>query len=136
MACVGTCTYVRTYECENVWMCAYLIVHTYVHTYVPTQTSSLSLVPQIVCRSHNVLTESSKQKISNFCHVPPDRVISVQDCSSIYQVPLLLEQQGMLDYLIKKLGLKSQSSSPLLLSKWRNLCARCVCLLVCLYIRT
>jgi CTP synthase len=99
----------------------------------PTQNSVRQLRGQgltpdlIVCRSHNVLTTSTKDKISNFCHVAPDKVICVQDCSTIYEVPLLLERQGVLEFLLKRLKLKAPprgSSSPPLMAKWRNLSQR------------
>ena len=80
---------------------------------------------QIVCRSTNQLAESTKQKISNFCHVPSENVISVPDCSSIYRVPLLLEQQGVLRFLHRRLSLPDSVSPPsLLLRKWKNLSDR------------
>lgn len=88
--------------------------------------SLLLLAPaQIVCRSTNQLAESTKQKISNFCHVPSENVISVPDCSSIYRVPLLLEQQGVLRFLHKRLSLPDSVSPPsVLLRKWKNLSDR------------
>ena len=46
----------------------------------------LGLSPDmIVCRSQTPLNESVKQKISNFCHVAAESVISVHDCASIYR---------------------------------------------------
>lgn len=67
----------------------------------PTQNSvrelrGLGLSPDlVVCRCSNPLDTSVKEKISMFCHVEPEQVICVHDVSSIYRVPLLLEEQGL-----------------------------------------
>lgn len=45
------------------------------------------------------------EKVSMFCHVTPKQVMGVHNVSSTYHVPLLLEDQGMLDYLRKRLAL-------------------------------
>ena len=56
----------------------------------PTQNSVRQLRGLGV--SISPLEESVKQKISNFCHVSPKQVLAIHDCTSIYQVPLLLKQ--------------------------------------------
>lgn len=67
----------------------------------PTQHSvkelcSLGLFPDlVVCRCASRLGESTKLKLSNFCHVQPSHVISVHDVSNIYFVPLILVEQGV-----------------------------------------
>jgi CTP synthase (UTP-ammonia lyase) len=63
-------------------------------------------VAQIVCRSPSALDDSVKDKISMFCHVPAERVINVYDCSSVWKVPLLLIQEGMLDIFRDRLQVK------------------------------
>ena len=79
----------------------------------PTQQSvreirALGLSPDIiVCRSTQVLSSSVKEKISSFCHVQPENVISVHDVSNIYRVPLILHPQGLTDLLINRLQLTS-----------------------------
>jgi CTP synthase len=66
----------------------------------------LGLSPDlIVCRSTLPLAASVKEKISLFCHVSPDNVISVHDVSNVYRVPLILQPQGMTDLILKRLGL-------------------------------
>ena len=42
-----------------------------------------------------------------FCHVAPDQVIGVHDVSSVYHVPLLLQSQGIIQFLQKRLNLSS-----------------------------
>jgi CTP synthase len=44
-------------------------------------------------------------KLSMFCHVGPEQVLAVHDVSSTYHVPLLLQQQGMVKFFEKRLGL-------------------------------
>jgi CTP synthase len=59
----------------------------------------------IVARGPAPLSPDIKAKISLFCDVPPEAVISVADQSVIYEVPLVLEAQGVGDHLTKLLGL-------------------------------
>ena len=48
----------------------------------------------IVCRSSELLLQSTKNKISSFCHVDASHIISVHDVSNIYHVPLILAEQS------------------------------------------
>ncbi|MDD3042427.1 MAG: CTP synthase (glutamine hydrolyzing) [Methanosarcinaceae archaeon] len=61
----------------------------------------------IVTRSHTPLKEEAKEKISLFCDVPPELVISAHDAPDIYEVPLELEKQGLTTRLMKRLQLES-----------------------------
>mmetsp|Transcript_18199 Transcript_18199/g.23579 ORF Transcript_18199/g.23579 Transcript_18199/m.23579 type:complete len:614 (+) Transcript_18199:47-1888(+) len=68
---------------------------------------SLGLSPSVIfCRSSEPLKKATKQKISGFCHVPVDNVLSVHDVNNIYHVPLLLMKQGLHLIIMKQLGLK------------------------------
>ncbi|RDD43614.1 CTP synthase 2 [Trichoplax sp. H2] len=93
----------------------------------PTQNSirqlrGLGLSPDIVmCRSQQPLAESVKNKISNFCHVPPEQVICVHDCSSIYHVPALIADQNLVGYLCNRLQLPISVNMDDVLLDWRNL---------------
>lgn len=70
---------------------------------------SLGLSPSIIfCRSTQVLEDSTKQKISLFCHVPAANVFSVHDVSNVYFVPTLLENQGLHKILQRELSLPSE----------------------------
>lgn len=77
----------------------------------PTQHSvkelrSLGLAPDfIVCRSKLPLDKHSRTKISLFCNVPTDNVLSMHDLSNIYQAPLVMMQQNFHSLLIDRLGL-------------------------------
>lgn len=97
----------------------------------PTQNSvrelrGLGLSPDlIVCRSNSPLAEGVKEKISNFCHVAPDQVICVHDVSSIYRVPLLLDDQKLVEFFGERLQLPLPLIKPRkFLMKWRDLADR------------
>ncbi|XP_064628974.1 CTP synthase 1-like [Lineus longissimus] len=98
----------------------------------PTQNSvrelrGLGIAPDLImCRSQSALQQNVKEKISMFCHVEPGQVIGVHDVSSIYRVPLMLEEQNVVDYLTERLHLKcSASAKPRkFLAKWRDLADR------------
>jgi CTP synthase len=65
---------------------------------------SLGLSPSIIfCRSTEEILEPTRQKISDFCHVPTANVLSVHDVKNVYQVPLLLESQNLHQLLEKQL---------------------------------
>merc|ERR1719388_83560 len=49
----------------------------------------------ILCRSEQALEAATRDKLSLFCQVPPDRVVSLHDISNIYRVPLLLADQNV-----------------------------------------
>jgi CTP synthase len=67
---------------------------------------SLGLSPSVIfCRSPQELQESTKQKISLFCHVPASNVLSVHDVNNVYHVPGLLQAQGLHDIVADQLGL-------------------------------
>lgn len=95
----------------------------------PTQNSvrllrGLGLSPDlIICRSSAPIEMAVKEKISMFCHVDPDQVICIHDVSSIYRVPLLLEEQGMVKYFKERLDLPISDSSNLLF-KWKAMADR------------
>jgi len=62
----------------------------------------------ILCRAEQPLSEDIKSKISLFCNVEPEAVFEALDAASIYEVPLLLHNQGLDEFLVKKLRLKPQ----------------------------
>lgn len=89
----------------------------------PTQHSvkalmGLGIQPDIiVCRSDEPLIKATKSKISLFCDIPTEAIISAYDVGNVYQVPLLLERQGLTNYLVKRLGLDGKKPA---LAKWRK----------------
>ena len=77
----------------------------------PTQHSvrelrAIGIRPNLImARGPVPLSPDIKRKISLFCDVPPEAVISIPDQPIIYDVPLLLEAQGVGELLTKLLGL-------------------------------
>ncbi|EMD34828.1 hypothetical protein CERSUDRAFT_117006 [Gelatoporia subvermispora B] len=105
----------------------------------PTQTTvhalrGLGLLPDLIaCRLivQKPLEDTTKAKISMFCHVTPEQVVGVHDVSSVYHVPLLLQSQGIVKFLQKRLNLpslkitKEMTERGLNLEKrWRELTRR------------
>lgn len=77
----------------------------------PTQHSvgkllSLGIQPDIlVCRTEMPMDASIRAKIALFCNVDQDCVIQNLDVGSVYQLPLLLEQEGLGKVVCRKLGM-------------------------------
>lgn len=97
----------------------------------PTQASvrelrGLGLSPDlIVCRSEKPIGSEVQDKISNFCHVAPDQVVCIHDLSSIYHVPLLMEEAGVIEFLNERLKLEIPLPKPArLMQSWRDLAER------------
>ena len=47
-----------------------------------------------------------------FCHVSSEQVLGIHDVSSVYHVPLLLQSQGVIEYLTRRLHLDELRSTP------------------------
>jgi len=75
----------------------------------------------IICRSDYPISEGIRDKISLFCDVDRQAVIPLPTVDSIYEVPLLLEDEGLGQLVVDKLGLKARKSD---LSQWRELVRR------------
>ena len=90
----------------------------------PTQHSvkelrSLGIQPDVlVCRCDRPLPRAIKDKISEFCDVPSEAVITSQDASSIYEVPLILEQEGLAQEVLNLLQLEERNPD---LQQWETL---------------
>ncbi|ADR19345.1 CTP synthase [Calditerrivibrio nitroreducens] len=93
----------------------------------PTQHSvkelrEIGIQPDIlVCRSEYPLSDGIKKKIALFCNISKEGVINAIDASSIYQVPLLLHNEGIDRVVLKKLKLPEKSLD---LSKWEDIVFR------------
>ena len=72
----------------------------------------------IVCRSDHPISEGIRDKISLFCDVDRQAVIPLPTISSIYEVPLVLEEEGMGQLVVDKLRLKADRCD---LSQWQQL---------------
>ncbi len=89
----------------------------------PTQHSTkelraIGIQPDIImCRSHLPIDTDIKKKIALFCDVRPEAVITAHNAKSIYDVPLILEQQSMDRVICNKLGLPESKSD---LDDWKR----------------
>jgi len=89
----------------------------------PTQHSvrelrSMGIQPDvIVCRSDRPVSEDIRQKISLFCDVEARAVIPLLTMPTIYEVPLVLEEAGLADYVVERLNLPDSSHD---LEDWKS----------------
>ncbi|MGF1590886.1 MAG: CTP synthase [Pleurocapsa sp.] len=90
----------------------------------PTQHSvkelrSIGIQPDVlVCRSDRPLFPGIKEKIAEFCDVEVNSVVTSLDASTIYEVPLILEQEGLAQRTLELLQLEQRHPD---LQNWRNL---------------
>jgi len=88
----------------------------------PTQHSvkelrSIGIQPDIlVCRSEKPLPFNIKEKISEFCDVPANCVITTHDVSSIYEVPLMVEEEGLANQVLDIFGMEQREPN---LTHWK-----------------
>jgi len=93
----------------------------------PTQHSvkelrSIGIQPDIlVCRSDRPIPSNLKHKLSEFCDVAEQCVIASIDAKSIYEVPLLLEREGLAEQALELLQLEQRKPD---LSNWQTLVDR------------
>ena len=75
----------------------------------------------IVVRSEQEIDESIRQKISLFCDVAPEAVISAADTGNIYRMPVLLREQGLDQVICERLSLHTLPPS---LDRWGRMLTR------------
>jgi CTP synthase len=81
----------------------------------------LGLRPDIViCRSENKVSRSVIEKMSIFSDVDPERVYSLWDSGSIYDIPLSLKEMRMDEEIFKILGLSPNGGREKYFAKWRE----------------
>jgi CTP synthase len=93
----------------------------------PTQHSvnelrRIGIQPDVIlCRSDKEISGGVKDKISLFCDVDKEAVISLVTSETIYEVPLLLEDAGLGEFIVRRLGLRAGKSN---LEEWRDIVTR------------
>lgn len=94
----------------------------------PTQHSvkelqSLGIQPDIlVLRAEHDLNENLRKKVALFCNVEPEAVVQSVDCPTIYEVPLKMQEQGLDETILRKMGLPVGERPAML--PWRNFLER------------
>ncbi|HPT70400.1 MAG TPA: CTP synthase [Syntrophomonas sp.] len=83
---------------------------------------SIGIQPDIlVCRTEKDLSQDIKAKLALFCDVDREAVIQLKDASSIYEVPLMLAQEGFDREVVKRLGLECGEAD---LAEWEEMVQR------------
>jgi CTP synthase len=94
----------------------------------PTQHSvrelrSIGIHPDaIVCRSDRPISPGLKRKISMLCDVGMDAIVSAVDSKNIYEIPLVLRDEGLDDFVMDRLRIEGTAAPDL--ASWRDLVAR------------
>ncbi|AES61689.1 putative CTP synthase (glutamine hydrolyzing) [Medicago truncatula] len=84
----------------------------------PTQHSvrelrALGLTPHLLAsRSAEPLLDSTKEKLSQFCHVPVNNILNIHDVPNIWHIPLLLRNQNAHHSILQQLNLLSRATPP------------------------
>lgn len=93
----------------------------------PTQHSvkelrSIGIQPDILlCRTERLLTQEIKNKIALFCNVGPDAVFTAKDVDCIYDVPIVYNEEGLGDMILKKLNIWARAPR---IDGWREMVER------------
>ncbi len=93
----------------------------------PTQHSVKELLrvgiqPDVIlCRSDYPLGDDLREKIALFCNIEERAVVPLLTTETIYEVPLILEEAGLGEYLVEELGLPKHQPH---MEEWRELVAR------------
>lgn len=80
----------------------------------PTQHSvkellSIGIQPDmIVCRTEHEISQDMKEKLALFCNVDEDSIIQNLDAESLYEIPIMLEKEGIAKVVCKKLGIEDK----------------------------
>ena len=87
-----------------------------------TELRSRGIQPDIiVCRSEAPISTELKRKISNLCDVPADCVVNAADARNLYEVPLVLHEEGLDEAVCRMFGFED---TDLDLSTWEILVDR------------
>jgi CTP synthase len=83
-----------------------------------TELRSRGIQPDaIVCRSDRPIPSRLKEKISKLCDVPEEGIVSAIDTRNIYEIPLVLHDEGLDAYVCRVLGVDHEAD----LDGWRRL---------------
>jgi CTP synthase len=75
----------------------------------------------IVCRTEHSLSAEMKKKLALFCDIDVDSVIDLKDADVLYEVPLMLRDQGLDEIVLRHLNLPSQQLD---MTEWEELVER------------
>jgi CTP synthase len=95
----------------------------------PTQHSVKQLLefgvqPDVlVCRTEHPLPPSVRTKLARFCNVAPNAVIESIDADTIYDVPLLMQEERFDEVVLRKLGMQADDTEANL-TQWKDFLRR------------
>ena len=90
----------------------------------PTQHSVKELLrvgiqPDVIlCRSDYPVSDDMREKIALFCNIEPRAVVPLLTADTIYEVPLVLEEAGLAEFLMQELSLRGKESQ---MQEWHKL---------------
>lgn len=76
----------------------------------------------LVCRTEHELTPSVRTKVARFCNVAPNAVIQSIDAETIYDVPLMMMDEGLDVVVLERLGMDTET--PRDLDRWKEFLKR------------
>ncbi len=94
----------------------------------PTQHSvkellSLGVQPDVlVCRTEHAMIKGMKDKIALFCNVESRSVIESRDADTIYDVPLMMLEEGLDEVVLSRLGIENYPEADL--TQWKDFLRR------------
>ncbi len=94
----------------------------------PTQHSVKTLMESgikadiLVCRTEHEISDEKKEKLALFCNVKREAVIQSIDASTIYDVPILMQEEGLDTVALKKLALSDKNTPDL--DNWKKFLKR------------
>jgi len=94
----------------------------------PTQHSVKTLMESginadvLVCRSEHELSDDLRKKLALFCNVEQEAVIQSIDAETIYDVPILMYEEGLDQVVMKRLGIEDEKEPDL--NHWNNFIKR------------
>jgi CTP synthase len=94
----------------------------------PTQHSVKKLMESginsdvLVCRTEHELSDDLRKKLALFCNVEQEAVIQSIDAETIYDVPILMYEEGLDQVVMKRLGIEDENQPDL--THWKNFLKR------------
>jgi len=94
----------------------------------PTQHSVKTLMESginadvLVCRTEHELSDDLRKKLALFCNVEQEAVIQSIDAETIYDVPILMHEEGLDQVVMKRLGIEDDNQPDL--THWKNFLKR------------
>ncbi|MEW5945641.1 MAG: CTP synthase [bacterium] len=72
----------------------------------------------IICRSRRPMKDDLKAKVSLFCDVPKECVIDAVDTDEVYELPLIFDDEGLADLIIRRLGITTDEHD---MTEWKEM---------------